>query len=209
MKLVLISDTHGKHEEVRVPDGDVLIHAGDLTMVGNAAEYYSVADWLNAQPHKHIIVIAGNHDFGSDLLFYSMLDPRIHYLSNSGVELDGVKFWGSPVTPRFGAWAHMLPRNGEEIKECWNKIPLDTRVLITHGPPKGVLDMTIAGDNAGCEELFDVVTHKVQPELHVFGHIHEGYGSFDTQPANGPLYVNASIVNEFYRVANTPVVVEI
>lgn len=207
MKLVLISDTHSRHDKLNLPKGDILIHAGDVSMIGKTVEYESVAEWLNNADFKDVIVIAGNHDF-SIQKFIPMLAPHVHYLENSGIEIDGVKFWGSPITPRFGPWAHMANR-GEEIRKYWDMIPEDTRVLITHGPPLGVLDYTIGGDHVGCEELFDVVTRRISPEIHVFGHIHEEYGSFDAQPANGPLYINASIVNEYYKVANTPVVVEI
>lgn len=208
MKLVLLSDTHGKHDEVSVPNGDVLVHAGDLTMLGHLKEYESVARWLNTQPHKYIVIIAGNHDFSSYQL-PSLLDPRIHYLNNSGIEIENKFFWGSPITPRYGRWAHMLPRSGDEIRACWNKIPEYTNILITHGPPAGVLDKTIAGDNAGCKDLHEAVTTRIQPEVHVFGHIHEGAGIRDYRYLNNPCYVNASVVNEYYKVVHPPTIVEI
>ena len=207
MKLVLLSDTHGKHDEVVVPDGDVLVHAGDVSMTGRISAYKDFAQWLSALPHKHKILIAGNHDFGIGHLV-EMLDPSVHYLQDSNITIDGIKFYGSPYTPRFGLWAWMEER-GEPMRRIWNQIPDDTNVLITHGPPAGILDKTIAGDNAGCKDLFEAVTTRIQPEVHIFGHIHEGAGIEDYRYANNPCYVNASVVNEYYEVVHPPTVVEI
>jgi predicted phosphohydrolase len=104
LKVVCISDTHGTHDRIRVPEGDILIHAGDFMTSGNRTrEIVSFNEWLGSQPHRHKIVIAGNHD----LLFESRADlarPLLTaavYLENSEVEIDGLRIWGSPVTPRF------------------------------------------------------------------------------------------------------------
>lgn len=209
MKLVLLSDTHTMHREVKVPEGDVLIHAGDLTYTGRISQFEDALAWLAALPHKHKVVIAGNHDFGALEFFkgdrqkdgHLRRDLGIHFLHDTGCSIDGVKFWGSPYTPRFGLWAYMAER-GDEIKEHWDLIPDDTNVLVTHGPLCGFLDTAHPdGPNLGCEDLHEAVFDCVHPKVHVFGHIHGGYGKFDA--GDTKLY-NASVVNEAYKVVNAP-----
>jgi Icc-related predicted phosphoesterase len=134
-----------------------------------------------------------------------MAQKGITYLNDSGCEIDGVKFWGSPITPWFHNWAFNRMR-GAEIKEHWNLIPDNTNVLITHGPPYGFGDRPFGKhDRVGCEDLMSVV-NRVKPKLHVFGHIH---GSAGEQFFNGTHFVNASVVNEIYSVVNSPVVVDL
>lgn len=203
LKLVLISDTHEQHDKLgKLPDGDVLIHAGDYTYWGDVRAKNKFYNWFFDQPHKNKIYIAGNHDFNEPMR--GMLDSYGgHYLYDSSVILDGVKFWGSPYTPRFFNWAFMY----DAPTERWNEIPDDTDVLITHGPPYGVNDQPYGtGSCVGCFDLFDRV-NDIQPKLHVFGHIHGGAGR--TQFGNGTIFVNASVVNEAYEVVNPPTVVEI
>ncbi len=211
MRLVCISDTHNQHDALKLPAGDVLIHAGDFTGAGRAAEVEAFAKWLGAQPHKHKLLIAGNHDwlFERDnaqaralLLLHC---PRAIYLEDTGAEIDGVKFWGSPWTPFFLNWAFNLKR-GPALAEKWALVPMDTQVLITHGPPWGILDLTRHGENVGCKDLKDALNKQLSPKLHVFGHIHEGYG---TWMRLGTKFINACSCNEFYEATNAPVVVEI
>jgi Icc-related predicted phosphoesterase len=209
MKLVMISDTHTMHSKVVVPEGDVLVHAGDMALSGSVREVQSCLNWLNNQPHKHVIAIAGNHDWAFERPHMkSELElGRIHYLENSGITIDGKTFYGSPVQPEFCNWAFNVAR-GPAIKRYWDAIPDVVDVLITHGPPMGVLDYQHPkwGNAAlGCEELrlrVDVVA----PAIHVFGHIHGGYG---TKILGKTQFFNASIVNEAYKVVNPPWVVEI
>jgi len=211
MRLVLLSDTHTMHDQVVVPDGDVLIHAGDLTFTGKAIQWTAALKWFGGLPHKHKIYIAGNHDFGSDL--FCETNEHFTYLNNSEVVIDGVKFWGSPITPTFGRWAHMSDR--EVIHEYWDKIPNDTEVLITHGPPWGILDesgLSYNPGHLGDEALHDAVFERVQPKVHVFGHIHGGYGhkfKIRENEIADILFYNASVVNEEYEVVNAPWVVDI
>ena len=94
-----------------------------------------------------------------------------HYLCDESLTLDGVKFYGSPWQPRFFDWAFNKDR-GAPLKAIWDKIPLDTDVLITHGPPHGILDLTFDKIKAGCEELL-LAVQRIKPKVHVFGHIHE------------------------------------
>lgn len=203
LKIVCVSDTHGKHAGVRAPDGDILIHAGDFMTYGNRAEEIArFNDWLVKQPHRHKIVIAGNHDllFESHPNFARSFLTAAVYLENSGVEIEGLRVWGSPVQPRFLDWAFNVDR-GPAICEYWDRIPADTDILITHGPPFGTLDtVNPSGEPLGCEELTKVV-ERIRPKLHVFGHIHGGSG---TSSLHGTRFVNASVLDEQYRIAFEP-----
>lgn len=211
MRLVCISDTHNRHDALRLPDGDVLVHAGDLTGSGRPWEVETFARWFGAQPHKHKILIAGNHDwlFERDneqaRAFLGLHCPSAHYLQDTGIEIEGVRFWGSPWTPLFLNWAFNLKR-GLALANKWVRVPSDTQVLITHGPPHGILDLTRHGRNVGCEELAAALENRLRPKVHVFGHIHEGYGTYTR---NGTKFVNASSCTEFYEPVNAPVVVDL
>ena len=209
MKLVLISDTHGQHRKFDIPEGDVLIHAGDFMRSGMYAhEIVDFNDWLDSTPCPTRIVIAGNHDRLFELQYSvrSYLTNAI-YLQDSAVEIDGLKFWGSPWQPEFNNWAFNVPR-GAAIKKYWDLIPEGTDVLITHGPPYGILDRILPErgvEHLGCGELLKAVD-RIQPRLHVFGHIHGGYGD---RWDHDTLFINASLLNEQYKPANKPVVVEL
>jgi predicted phosphohydrolase len=207
MRIVCLSDTH-LCKGLAVPDGDVLIHAGDLTMSGEERAIAAAATWLGNLPHRHKIVIAGNHDWlfqRQPGLALAYMEPDLIYLEDSGCEIEGLKFWGSPWQPWFQSWACNLPRKGEKLREKWNCIPVDTDELITHGPPYGILDQVDGGDHLGCEELA-IRWVAVRPRLHVFGHIHDGYGSLKRA---GTLFVNASILDESYKIAHRPVVIDL
>ncbi|MEO8361718.1 MAG: metallophosphatase domain-containing protein [Vicinamibacteria bacterium] len=203
MRLVLISDTHNRQAQLSLPDGDALVHAGDFTMSGTEKEIRDFGDWLQARPHAHKIVIAGNHDrlFETDpARARSLISPHIHYLLDSEVTLDGVRIWGSPWQPWFMDWAFNLAR-GEAIAAKWALIPDGIDVLITHGPPLGVGDRTAHGENVGCADLLAAM-ERVKPRLSAFGHIHEGYGVYGDK-------LNVSICDARYRVFNKPTVVDI
>ena len=210
MRLVCISDTHSAHRAISLPEGDVLIHAGDATGRGGLDEVASFLFWFSAQPHSHKILIAGNHDWlfqkypgiANQLLAES---PDITYLQDSGAEIGGVKFWGSPWQPWHLDWAFNLPRNGRQIREAWELIPIETDVLITHGPPHGILDQNYRSDHVGCEALARRLV-LVRPRLHVFGHIHSSYGM--TQ-SGATTYINASVCVGVARTLNKPIVVDL
>ena len=204
MKIILISDTHNNHN-FRIPKGDVLIHAGDVSSRGTKKEINDFIKWFQSQPHTYKIFIAGNHDFYLEKIVDTKIEiPDIIYLNDSGCEINGIKFWGSPIQPTFYNWAFNRKR-GVEIKKHWDLIPKDTDVLITHGPPHKVLDETLNGDYAGCKELRKKVL-EIKPKLHVFGHIHEGYGK---TKRNETIYVNASLLDEKYKCANRPIEIEL
>ncbi|WP_026777554.1 metallophosphatase domain-containing protein [Polaribacter sp. Hel_I_88] len=206
MKIVLISDTHTNHN-FRIPEGDILIHAGDVSSRGTKAEIDVFIKWFQSHPHKHKIFIAGNHDFYFEDAAKNKEKPEFEnliYLNDSGCEINGLKFWGSPIQPTFFDWAFNRER-GAEIKKHWDLIPTDTDILITHGPPYKILDLTTKGTYSGCKELKKKV-FAIQPKLHVFGHIHEGYG---TTTINKTLFINASLLNEKYQSAHIPIVIDL
>ena len=207
MKLVLISDTHSMHDKVKLPDGDVLVHAGDLTGMGTVAECQQALNWLDKQPHKHVVFVAGNHDFAFERKKEQLDFWRLTYLENSSITIDGKVFYGSPVQPWFMDWAFNVQR-GPAIKKYWDMIPTGVDVLITHGPPAQILDQSAPHkntDHLGCDDLLSRVL-QVKPEVHVFGHIHGGRGHKNFEGTN---FYNATVVDESYRVVHEPFVVEI
>ena len=217
MKLVIISDTHTLQLGMlhQVPDGDVLIHCGDVSNRGSSYDIEDFLEWFSKFPHKHKIFIGGNHDFGLQYRkpdVQKMLEDysdRVTYLQDDEIVIDGVKFWGSPWTPEFYNWAFMYKR-GEEAAEIWKKIPDDTNVLITHGPPmtNSFLDYTVYDSiNVGCEELAKRITELPNLNVHCFGHIHEGYGM--AEHPNGFAMINASVCTLRYNPTNVPVEIEI
>lgn len=209
MKLVFISDTHGKHSQLAIPEGDVLIFCGDMSVRGTLNEVENFSQWLKRQIHPHKIVIAGNHDFSFEDKSKNaeaiglIEDASAIYLNDSGVEIKGIKFWGSPIQPWFYNWAFNRMR-GLEIKEHWELIPTNTDVLITHGPPFGILDKIKSGERVGCEELL-IKVQEIKPRIHAFGHIHESYG---TREQGGIKFINASNLSVDYKKINPPVVIE-
>ena len=210
MKIVCLSDTHNCNGQITVPDGDILIHAGDATITGTVDEIVLFNEWFANLPHPYKIFVAGNHDWlfeTNNRLARSLLDKSIVYLQDSFVEIEGLKIYGSPWQPRFFDWAFNLNR-GAELGEKWKLIPDDTDVLITHGPPFGILDEVPRRyfvENTGCEELRKRV-EKVRPKLHVFGHIHCGYGAVDNF---GVKFINASNCDESYEPTNKAIVIDL
>lgn len=203
MRLVLISDTHNQHLGLSLPKGDVLIHAGDVSGRGQVKEVEAFMDWFSGQDFPHKICIAGNHDFffeqADPTAVHDMIPEGVHYLNDSGVTIEGVSFWGSPITPWFYDWAFNRQR-GKEIEAHWALIPEQTRVLITHGPAMGILDRTLGGQHVGCADLYARI-RDIQPELHVFGHIHEANGRAEQ---GNTTYVNASILDHAYQRVFSP-----
>jgi Icc-related predicted phosphoesterase len=199
MRLIVISDTHGLHNSIDgLPDGDVLIHAGDFMNSGyDVQDILSFNRWLGKQPFKHRVVCGGNHDrYFEDAPHQARsLLTNATYLENSGVMIDKVTFWGSPYTPEFLNWAFMYPR-GTSAQRYWSQIPDNLDVLITHGPPFGILDQTAPGEaHLGCEELLNAVEEK-KPRVHLFGHIHGGAGTLENRATR---FVNAAYLNERYK----------
>lgn len=208
MKFVTIADTHGKHSSLKLPSGDVLIHAGDMSMKGGKDEIADFSRWFDKQDFEHKILIAGNHDFyfeeESDKDIQQLLPKNIVYLKDSMATINGLKFWGSPITPWFFDWAFNRYR-GDPIKKHWDLIPLDTDILITHGPIFQTLDRTLDGQQVGCKDLFNKV-QEIKPKVHICGHIHESYGTVNK---DGTQFINASVLNAKYELTNHPIVFEL
>jgi Icc-related predicted phosphoesterase len=209
-KIVCLSDTHNCNAEIKVPDGDILIHAGDATIRGTVPEIESFNKWFANLPHRFKIFVAGNHDWlfeTNNSYARKMLDDSIIYLQDSFTEIEGLKIYGSPWQPRFFDWAFNLMR-GAELAEKWKLIPLDTDILITHGPPHGILDEVPRKywiENTGCEELRKKV-EEIRPKAHIFGHIHCGYGQTEQF---GVKFINASNCDESYEPTQPPIVFEL
>jgi Icc-related predicted phosphoesterase len=216
-RITFISDTHTKHEKLTgfLTGGDMLIHAGDLTSRGYITEIENFMKWYdNINNYDTKVFIAGNHDFGFQdenqklrglLTGYKNIDYLEDELMMVGEDYDNmVKIWGSPWQPEFHNWAFNLPR-GEKIKEKWDMIPVDTDILITHGPPMGKLDYVPYDNiNVGCEELMMRVS-EIKPKIHVFGHIHEGHGYVFDGTTH---YINAANLNGRYEFRNKPLTID-
>ena len=206
-ELILISDTHCLHKDLHLPAGDILIHAGDFSSRGREHEIVDFLNWFSSQPHQYKILIAGNHDFLAERnpkAFRSLIPKNVIYLEDSGTEIQGIKFWGSPITPWFYDWAFNR-RRGAEIKSYWDLIPNDTEVLITHGPPFGFGDLTFHQDQVGCRDLLEAVK-AIKPKLHIFGHIHEAY---EISKTDNIIFVNASNTNLQYQLVNPAIKISI
>jgi Icc-related predicted phosphoesterase len=216
VRVVCISDTHTYHESVDLPQGDILVHAGDFTFRGREDEVRLFGEWLRRQSFKYKVIIAGNHDLSFERneaqakawLRGDVDDPSLVYLKDKYAKLDIngriVTVYGSPWQPEFCAWAFNLPR-GAPLKAKWDRIPNDIDILVTHGPPANILDKCEHGERVGCKELYEAVK-RVNPRIHVFGHIHEEYG---TEVIADTTFINASICTVGYRPTNKPIVIEI
>jgi Icc-related predicted phosphoesterase len=208
-RIVCLSDTHNCNEQIVVPDGDILIHAGDATITGTVDEIVKFNRWFANLPHEIKILVAGNHDWlfeTNNNYARTLLSREIIYLQDSSVEIEDLRIYGSPWQPRFFDWAFNLNR-GQELAEKWKLIPDDTDILITHGPPFGILDEVPRKywvENTGCEELMKKV-EKVRPKLHIFGHIHCGYGTCEKF---GVKFINASNCDESYEPTNPPIAID-
>jgi Icc-related predicted phosphoesterase len=208
LKFVTISDTHGQHEKLLLPKGDVLIHAGDISMRGDEASIKEFLNWFSHQNYQYKILIAGNHDFYFERAsigeIEKIIPENVIYLNDSGATINNIKIWGSPITPWFFDWAFNRYR-GEQIKRHWDLIPSDTDILLTHGPLSGILDSTKKGEHVGCENLLNRV-NEIKPRVHICGHIHEAYGTVEKA---GIKYINASVLNERYELTNDPIIFEL
>ena len=211
MEIIFISDMHTRHQTFTPSlqnGGDVIVCCGDITDMGTEQELRKFVAWYDALPFTYKIVIAGNHDFifeqSPSLARHILNDTGIIYLENTEVVIDGLKFYGSPVTSNFNNWA-FNKNYGAEIQHYWDKIPPDTDILITHGPPLGILDCSRQGLHLGCAILKEAV-RKIKPVVHAFGHIHEGYGTVSNEDI---YYVNAALLNERYQPVHKPISVQI
>jgi Icc-related predicted phosphoesterase len=232
MKICAISDTHNRHKNMKqkyFKECDIVIHSGDATGRGESGEIEAFVKWYSKLPCDTKIFTPGNHDFGfeKDPKRYRKLfeDNGIVLLMNESYTINNIKIFGSPWTPHFFDWAFNAARHEKDfyydsrtgymktyplIKSFWDAIPDDTNILVTHGPPYGILDEltfvdgTPKGEFVGCEELSKAI-ERVKPNIHIFGHIHCGYGEVHR---DGVSYYNASICDEQYAPTNLPHIIE-
>lgn len=197
MKILHLSDTHNCHHRLRdLPEADVVVHSGDFCMVGSEQEAIDFLNWFCDLPYNHKIFICGNHD---DCLYRANingLDDNVHYLCNSGIEIEGLKFYGVPM--------FMCDCVTDRQNLNYDKIPIDTDILITHTPAYGILDFD-DNINYGSEVLLQAVTN-VNPRIHLFGHIHKQHGITTIETT---IFSNGAIMNEDYSIHNHPNVIEL
>lgn len=216
MRIIALSDSHGSHFGIKVPNGDVLVHCGDFSSHGGMRDTVDFMNWFGTHPHPHKLFCAGNHDRLCEQdpgLFQTLMKqaPKgMRYLQDQCVVIDNIKFHMSPVTPRFYNWSFNRDR-GEDIKRHWDMIPEATDVLITHGPPHGICDEAYRPgynitEHTGCADLMDAVL-RIAPKLHLFGHIHYSGGQSYVGPKT--TYANVSVLDESYQVVRPPMIFDI
>ncbi|KAI9301901.1 Metallo-dependent phosphatase-like protein [Cunninghamella echinulata] len=218
VRFVCMSDTHGKTQfKFPIPDGDVFIHAGDLTRAGNYGEFKATIEWIKSLPHKIKIVTAGNHDHYLDErltnstnvkqeLLALFEEAEITYLEHESYQLPdefgGYRLFVSPYSPLHLGGAFM-PIKG--LRGRWDDVPDNIDIIVTHTPPRGTLDLTRRGQNVGCEFLEKRI-YEINPKVSIFGHIHEagGYEYHDNI-----LFINACTSNYRYQPNQTPIVFDL
>ena len=197
MKILHLSDTHNKHNELQnLPEADILVHSGDFSFAGSQSETLDFLSWFIDLPYKYKIFIAGNHD---DYLYNTDkigLPDNCHYLCHSAVTIEGIQFYGVPM--------FMEDRISGKYEEQIISIPIETDILITHQPPFQILDRA-SNKNYGHKLLLDMVKG-IQPKHHLFGHIHDAYGM---TTIGATTFVNAAILDEQYELANDPILLEV
>lgn len=210
MKIVAISDTHKQWNKLIIPECDILISAGDYSYRGEPEVVERFHAWLNTQPAKHIVSVQGNHELWVEKHFEEAKQialkvcPRVHFIDEGLAEVEGLKVYGSAVTPFFCNWA--WNRHSYEIQEHWDKIPAGIDILVTHGPPYGIRDLVeYRMEHVGCPKLM-IKIQEVKPKIHIFGHIHQGFG---TQHFNDTTFYNAAICNESYKPVNPVTVIDL
>ncbi|NDV65146.1 metallophosphoesterase [Bacteroides sp. 224] len=193
MQILHISDTHGSHKLLtNLPKADIIIHSDDASFSGSDDEILDFLNWFCDLDYAHKIFVAGNHD---DCLYGEQIEglpDNCHYLCCSGIEFEGLRFWGVPL------FMGDILKKGR-MEEIMKEIPNDTDVLISHNPPFGILDFD-DGMNYGCRILLEAV-ERVNPFYHFFGHIHAANG---VETINKTTFVNSAIMNEKYEFVNKP-----
>lgn len=215
ISITCISDLHGAYPDLE--SGDLLIIAGDLTTNDKTPEYIKFFDWLKKQKFRKKIFLGGNHDGFLEMCLSSSSSEKMglredffyEYLLGTGCDFEGLKIWGSPWTLLFEGCnplctAFMLDSE-EKLAEKWALIPDDTDILITHSPPQGILDKTSRKNRVGSKSLLKRV-NEIKPLLHIFGHIHEGYG---IEKIDKTLFVNAAHMNVNYKPKNKRICIEL
>lgn len=198
MKILHLSDTHSCHRRLRnLPDADLVIHSGDFCMVGSEKEAIDFLNRFCDLPYRHKIFICGNHDdclYGANI---DGLDDNVHYLCNSGIEIEGLKFYGVPM--------FMGDCITDRQSRNYAGIPADTDILITHCPAYGILDFD-DNINYGSEEILERLPTLHNLEAHLFGHIHAQHGIMEK---GGIIFSNGAIMNADYTTLNPPNIIRL
>lgn len=203
MKFVAISDTHGQHRSLNLPMGDILLHTGDVSEHGEKEEILDFIEWMDTLDFEFKIFIGGNHD--AFLEKYSERIPKllpddVFYLENEGIEINNTMIWGSPAVPDLYGFPFGKER-GFQMEENWKYMPFDTQILMTHTPPRGILDKNRSDRSNGCRALLQKV-REVMPVYHVFGHAHASYGQIEL---DGTTFINAAALNSYTGLMNEAV----
>lgn len=217
LKIVAISDVHGRWNKLTIPECDLLISSGDYSFRGERHMVKDFHEWLNRQPAKHIISVQGNHEKWVEAHFQEAKElalsvcPRVHFVEHELVEIEGVKIFCSAWTPWFHNWAYNAHRSLDSaqrhqqpyIDDKWKDIPQDTNIVVTHGPVHGILDLVYQVDGVtprervGCDLLGQRIQQLPDCKIHICGHIHSSHGY---KYFNGRHYYNASVCGETYAV---------
>lgn len=224
-RFVFLSDTHNLHEHVVVPDGDVLIHCGDATVYGKLDELASFAQWFEALPHRRKIFIPGNHDVVMQDNFKAgceVIRGDIEIVTHGQLFIEGVQCFLSSWTPGsyHGSKRWRFHYDRQPVMTRWEAIPLATQLLVTHGPPLGILDKTgpkYGYASVGCSHLTGQVMKLVEHgrlSHHVFGHIHDSHGRLTMnveRDIGGPImeFINTAICDDTYKPVFEPEVVDL
>ena len=216
MRIVAISDTHSYHRQVDVPPGDVFVCCGDITFKGELKIVEDFCAWMKILPHRHKICIFGNHEVGfehgskREPAIKMIKDAGAHYLEDSGIEIEGLKCYGSPITKRFFDW-EFNRSPGAEILRHWDMIPENTELLFTHGQPYGINDLAPRGfgefEHVGDTDLLARVKQLPKLKAYIGGHLHTPGGTQTT--IDGVIYANAAICTEQYKPTNKPIVIDL
>lgn len=223
MRIVHVSDSHRKLDQITIEPCDILIHTGDddINFVKDAVK---LNRWFKNQSARLKIFCPGNHDwlFQKDYnIGVASLDEAT-VLIDKQIEFEGLKIYGTPYQPAFCDWAFNLPRDGKELQAKWDLVPNNIDILLTHTPPFGILDyIPDQNKSVGCKLLLESLK-RIKPKYHLFGHIHEGYGTatgyWDTKQTpkydlttyeKKTIFLNSAILDGDYQLANKPQVFEI
>lgn len=206
MKIAFFSDTHGRHGKLDKWFSencvDILVFAGDY-QYNSLDGGVDFANWFLGIDCKHKVLVPGNHDTNFQMIRQILLDNGVHVLINSGEKINGLDFWGSPYTIRYGDWAYMCSESG--MRSIFSQTPPDTEILVTHSPAYDLgLDYTRREENAGSRSITSTLKKLKKLKVHACGHIHEGRGIIDTGKA---VYVNCSVLDVNYRKPSPPITI--
>jgi len=215
LQIVALSDSHNATKRVEIPDGDILIHAGDFSFQGKSLEIQDFIEWLKDQPHKHKLWIAGNHEWGIEDYpsNANVIDNETNstYIHDKVIEIEGLKFLGCNFTPEFNNWAFNLTERQSKI--YWENAP-EADVVVCHGTPHTILDSVTPEYKykrpLGCKHFLSYI-ERVKPKVAIFGHIHGGFGheTIKWNDDSETECFNVSVMNEQYQLTNPVTIIEI